>query len=78
MNKIIAYYSIVVVVLAVILCVFNLEGDSATILGGVIFIPVAYSLIEAIREMRKIEESDKIKERIVLEEKIRKELLAKE
>ncbi|MCK4525553.1 MAG: hypothetical protein KAU07_03880 [Candidatus Andersenbacteria bacterium] len=74
MNKIIAYYSLIITIFTVLICIFTNEGDIDVILGGIIFIPVIYSLWEMITELKGIEEKEKIKKQIVDEERIRKEI----
>jgi len=74
MNKIVAYYSIIIVAIAIIMCLFDNNGDTDTLLGGIIFIPVFYSLWESISEMRISEKRTEIEEKMKEEEKIREEI----
>ena len=74
MNKVLAYYSLIVVVFCVIICIFDSQGDGATFIGGLMFIPVAYSLWEMITECRTVEAEEKKREELRREAEIREEI----
>ena len=74
MNKIVAYYSMIVTAFVILLCLFDNNGDTDTLLGGIIFIPVFYSLWESISEMKIREKGKELEEKLREEEKIREEI----
>ena len=59
MTKILAYYSLIITTLTVLSCLFSNNKDFEMLIGGIIFIPVAYSLWEMTTELRTIETTDK-------------------
>jgi len=71
MNKILAYYSLIIVVLCVLFCLFDSQGDEATFIGGILFLPIIFHILETIKEAKKIEEEDELDERMWKEEKMR-------
>ena len=74
MNKVIAYYSLVITSFTVYFYIFNVYGDTDYLIGGIMFIPVVYSIWQNIKELNEKEKIEKIKADIRLEEKIRKEV----
>ena len=56
MNKFLAYYSLVVVSLGAVLCIFGGTGDG--FVGGIIFIPIVYFLFTLVIDIAKSEDKD--------------------
>lgn len=76
MSKIASYYSIIVVSIAIIMCIFDSEGNGSTVVGGVMFIPVLYSLLEMSKESKSRETEEKERKRIEDLERIKREVQA--
>ena len=74
MTKILAYYSLIITAFCIIMCLFLNDGDENAFIGGIIFIPVLYSLWEMTNELKTKEITDKQKEEIKKEELLRKEI----
>ena len=74
MTKILAYYSLATTAFCIFMCLFLNDGNSDALLGGIIFIPVLYSLWEMTTELKTKEITDKQKEEIKKEELLRKEI----
>jgi len=70
MKKILAYYSLILVAFCCLVCLFDAQ-DTETFIGGLLFIPVAYSQWEMMTELKKIEAKT---ERTELKEEIKKEM----
>ena len=78
MTKILAYYSLATTAFCIIMCLFFNDGDENAFIGGIIFIPVLYSLWEMTNELKITETRNKQKEKIrneeLLRQKIREEI----
>lgn len=74
MNKIIAYYSLIVTVFCVLVCTLNSEGDTDTFIGGIMFIPVIYALWQMTTELKKVEAENKRRDELRRDEEMREEI----
>lgn len=74
MNKILAYYSLIIIIFCIVVCIFDSEGDSDTFFGALMFIPVAYSVWQMITELKEVEKENKQKEEVRKYEEIKKEV----
>ena len=74
MNKVVAYYSLIVIAFCALMCIFDSEGDEATFIGGLMVIPVVYSLWEMITECKVTEAEKKQRDEIRKTEEMREEI----